>query len=498
MTMIIKERLICILTSLLIVPIHSGAQKRTKKSNRPNVLFICIDDLRQELGCYGSVVKTPHLDKLAGVGSLFFHHYVQVPTSGASRASMLTGRLPRKKQDLSNEACKINLSGREELEQPETMFHHLRRNGYYTVGIGKISHYADGYLYGYTHPKSQRPELPYSWDEMLFNAGKWETGWNAFFGYADGTNRQSCNKQVLPYECADVEDDGYPDGLTANLAVDKLKELSAKEKPFCLAVGFFKPHLPFTSPKKYWDLYDETEIPLSPVPQIPERTHRLALHNSSEFNGYLKGDEKVSLDKRASDAYARKLRHAYFACISYVDAQIGKVLYELERLGEADNTIVIVWGDHGWHLGDQRVWGKHTLMETSLRSSLIVKVPYIHKSVNNHRIVSSIDIYPTLMELCGVSTPCGLDGHSFAKLLTTPEENSWREVAYSYFNNGITVRVPNYRLTRYWNKTGYISELYDYHVDEMERKNIFDCVDNEVIRGLMDVWERGRTWNVGF
>lgn len=498
MTMIIKERLICILTSLLIVPIHSGAQKRTKKSNRPNVLFICIDDLRQELGCYGSVVKTPHLDKLADVGSLFFHHYVQVPTSGASRASMLTGRLPRKKQDLSNEACKINLSGREELEQPETMFHHLRRNGYYTVGIGKISHYADGYLYGYTHPKSQRPELPYSWDEMLFNAGKWETGWNAFFGYADGTNRQSCNKQVLPYECADVEDDGYPDGLTANLAVDKLKELSAKEKPFCLAVGFFKPHLPFTSPKKYWDLYDETEIPLSPVPQIPERTHRLALHNSSEFNGYLKGDEKVSLDKRASDAYARKLRHAYFACISYVDAQIGKVLYELERLGEADNTIVIVWGDHGWHLGDQRVWGKHTLMETSLRSSLIVKVPYIHKSVNNHRIVSSIDIYPTLMELCGVSTPCGLDGHSFAKLLTTPEENSWREVAYSYFNNGITVRVPNYRLTRYWNKTGYISELYDYHVDEMERKNIFDCVDNEVIRGLMDVWERGRTWNVGF
>lgn len=497
MTMIIKERLICILTSLLIVPIHSGAQKRTKKSNRPNVLFICIDDLRQELGCYGSVVKTPHLDKLADVGSLFFHHYVQVPTSGASRASMLTGRLPRKKQDLSNEACKINLSGREELEQPETMFHHLRRNGYYTVGIGKISHYADGYLYGYTHPKSQRPELPYSWDEMLFNAGKWETGWNAFLGYADGTNRQSCNKQVLPYECADVEDDGYPDGLTANLAVDKLKELSAKEKPFCLAVGFFKPHLPFTSPKKYWDLYDETEIPLSPVPQIPERTHRLALHNSSEFNGYLKGDEKVSLDKRASDAYARKLRHAYFACISYVDAQIGKVLYELERLGEADNTIVIVWGDHGWHLGDQRVWGKHTLMETSLRSSLIVKVPYIHKSVNNHRIVSSIDIYPTLMELCGVSTPCGLDGHSFAKLLTTPEENSWQDVAYSYFNNGITVRVPNYRLTRYWDKTGYISELYDYHVDEMERKNTFDCVDNDVIRDLMSVWERGRMWNVG-
>lgn len=166
---------------LLTFPIFCMAQVNEKGSEKPNVLFICIDDLRQELGCYGSVVKTPHLDNLAGEGSLFFHHYVQVPTSGASRASMLTGRLPRKVQDLSNEACKINLSAQDELEQPETMFHHLRRNGYYTVGIGKISHYADGYLYGYTQPKSSRPELPYSWDEMLFDAGKWRTGWNAFF-----------------------------------------------------------------------------------------------------------------------------------------------------------------------------------------------------------------------------------------------------------------------------------------------------------------------------
>lgn len=482
----------CLLTLPFSIP-----QVNENVVNKPNVLFICVDDLRQELGCYGSVVKTPHLDKLAGEGSLFFHHYVQVPTSGASRASMLTGRLPRKKEDLSNEACKINLSGNDELEHPETMFHHLRRNGYYTVGVGKISHYADGYLYSYTQPKSSRPELPYSWDEMLFDAGKWGTGWNAFFGYADGSNRQSRNKQVPPYECGDVEDDGYPDGLTANLAVSKLKEISGKKKPFCLAVGFFKPHLPFTSPKKYWDLYDEDEIPLSPVPQIPEGTYRQALHNSSEFNGYFKGDEKVSLDKRASDAYARKLRHGYFACISYVDAQIGKVLDELERLGEADNTIVIVWGDHGWHLGDQQVWGKHTLMETSLRSTLIVKDPSIRKSVNNRRIVSSIDIYPTLMELCGLSAPYGLDGNSFAGLLANPKECSWQENAYSYFNNGISVRVPNYRLTRYWDKTKFISELYDYHADELERKNTFDCVDNEVIRVLIDVWERGRTWNVG-
>ena len=488
-----NERKIAYISACLLgLPVYAAAQPKNAPK-KPNILFICIDDLRQELGCYGSVVKTPNLDKVAGQGGLFFHHYVQVPTSGASRASMLTGRLPRDKQDLSNEACKIKLSGREESEQPETMFHHLRRNGYYTVGIGKVSHYADGHLYGYARPKSNRLELPYSWDEMLFNAGKWETGWNAFFGYADGSNRQSLHKQAFPYECADVPDEGYPDGLTANLAVMKLRELSAKNSPFCLAVGFFKPHLPFTAPKKYWDLYDEASIPLSPAPHIPEGTHRLALHNSDEFNGYLKGDEKVSLDKSASDAYARKLRHAYFACISYVDAQVGKVLTELEQSGEAENTIVIVWGDHGWHLGDQRVWGKHTLMESSLRSTLIVKAPHARKAIKNCRIVSSVDIYPTLMELCDIPAPEGLDGHSFMKLLNVPDERSWQEAAYSYFNNGISVRTPKFRLTRYGERGKYITELYDYRSDELEKRNTFDTGNKRIIRKLMDIWEKGQT-----
>lgn len=495
----IKEKNITYISAcLLILPIVANAQQDKKAQVHPNVLFICIDDLRQELGCYGSIVKTPNLDKLASEGSLFFHHYVQVPTSGASRASMLTGRLPGKEQDLSNEACKINLSDREECEHPETMFHHLRRNGYYTVGIGKISHYADGYLYGYTRSKSTRLELPYSWDEMLFDAGKWGTGWNAFFGYADGSNRQSREKQVPPYECADVPDEGYPDGLTANLAIKKLRELSGRKTSFCLAVGFFKPHLPFTAPKKYWDLYDESAIPLSPVPQIPEECHRFALHDSGEFNGYLRGDEKVSLDKEASDTYARKLRHAYFACVSYVDAQVGKILNELEQLGKADNTIVVVWGDHGWHLGDQRVWGKHTLMEVSLRSALILKAPNARKAVKNSRIVSSIDIYPTLTELCNISTPEGLDGRSFAKLLNTPEERLWQEAAYSYFNNGISVRVPRYRFTRYWHEMRYISELYDYRIDKLERKNIFATERKSIVNKLMDIWEKGCTWSPGF
>ena len=183
-----RKKYLLLYTCLLVTALHINAQCKQRK--RPNVLFICIDDLRRELGVYGSEVITPNIDGLAAEGSLFLHHYAQVPTSGASRACMLTGCLPKNKNDLSNEACKIRLSSKAEGDEPETLFHQLKRNGYYTVGIGKISHYADGYLYGYSKPVSQKLELPYSWSEMLFDAGKWGTGWNAFFGYSDGSNRQ--------------------------------------------------------------------------------------------------------------------------------------------------------------------------------------------------------------------------------------------------------------------------------------------------------------------
>ena len=370
------------------------------------------------------------------------------------------------------------------------MFHHLRRNGYYTVGIGKISHYVDGCLYGYEAPKTEKPELPYSWDEMLFDAGKWGNGWNAFFGYADGSNRQSRKKQVKPYECADVADEGYPDGLTANLAVKKLNELTAKNEPFCLADGFFKPHLPFTSPKKYWDMYDEASIPISPMPDIPEGCDPASLHESAEFKSYQSGDEMPSIKNRVSDEYARKLRHAYFACVSYMDAQVGKVLDALEASGKMDNTIIILWGDHGWHLGDLRVWGKHTLHETSLSSALVIKAPQCKPGIKNNRIVSSIDIYPTLMELCKISLPKGLDGHSFATLLNNPDNPKWTDAAYSYYRNCITLRTPEYRLTRYNKKGETITELYQYGPDRIERKNIAQ-ENPHIVKKLLPLWEKG-------
>lgn len=478
---------------MCFIPLQGKAQQVQHTKEHPNILFICIDDLRRELGAYGSEVLTPNIDRLASQGSLFFEHYVQIPTSGASRASMLTGYRPQNWDDLSNEAYRLQRSPKPEEEHPETMFHQLRRNGYYTVGIGKISHYVDGLLYDYREPMGDKYELPYSWDEMLFDHGKWGTGWNAFFGYSDGSNRQVLNNQCKPYECVDGDDTSLPDGLTANLAVKKIQELSQKEQPFCLAVGFFKPHLPFTSPKKYWDLYDESKISLAPEQDIPENCHaELALHNSSEFNQYKLGDEVVMLDYRVDDSYARKLRHAYFACISYTDAQVGKVLDALEKTGQADNTIIILWGDHGWHLGDQRIWGKHTVMESSLASALIVKAPGGLKGVKNHRIVSSIDLYPTLMELSGVDTPDDLHGKSFARLLTDPESKKWKDCAYSYYRAMMSMRVPGYRLSQYRNGDEIFTELYKYTDDFTEHKNIAD-ENPKLVKKFLKLLEKGKT-----
>jgi iduronate 2-sulfatase len=334
--------------------------------------------------------------------------------------------------------------------------------------------------------------LPYSWDEMLFNPGKWGTGWNAFFGYANGNNRNNLDNEVKPYEEADVNDEGYPDGLSADLAIKKLQELGRKDQPFFLAVGFFKPHLPFNSPKKYWDMYDESKISLTPSPGIPKNVNKASLNESDEFNQYKLGDEKASLAAPVSEAYARKLRHAYFAAVSYSDAQVGKVLTELKQSGLDKNTIVILWSDHGWHLGDDMVWGKHTLFDWALRSVLIMKAPGMKEGLTCSKVISAGDIYPTLMELCGVKMPHKTDGKSFVLLLKKPQSSDWENVAYSYFNDGITMRTDRYRLTKYFRKNEPVIELYDHKNDQYETDNI--AADHpDIVKKLMKIWEKGNT-----
>jgi arylsulfatase A-like enzyme len=463
-----------------------------KGNNRPNVLFIFADDLRPELGCYGNtVVRTPNLDALARQSLVFRNHFVQVPTCGASRFSLLTGMLPTSAAHLRNDAIERFISAQPQGERPETFIHHLRRNGYYTVGIGKISHSADGLLYPYTgDPANAKRELSHSWDELLFDSGKWGTGWNAFFGYADGSNRQSRDSQVRPYEKAEVDDEGYADGLTAALAVEKLKQLAQRDQPFFAGVGFFKPHLPFNAPEKYWQIYDKSLIPLTPSPHIPENVNTASLHNSGEFNSYRSGEEHPSLATPVSEDYARKIIHAYYASVTYVDAQIGKVLQGLQDAGLAENTIVVVWGDHGWNLGDHRVWGKHTLSEKALRSPLIIKVPEMKSGRMITDIVSSIDIYSSLMDLCKIPKAYQTDGRSFAGLVAN--QKLIRRPSWSYYNNGISMRTNRFRITHYFRESMPVTELYDHRKDPEENFNIAAEYPGRVKR-LMRQWKKGNT-----
>ncbi|MCQ0111834.1 sulfatase [Zhouia amylolytica] len=481
---------------LLFICSCISKSKEQQQEKKPNILFIAVDDLRPELGCYGNqIIQTPNIDRLANDGVLFSNHYVTVPTCGASRYGLLTGKLPAAVEDLNNNVMVHKITKNKENKSPETFIHHLRNHGYYTVGIGKISHHPDGLVYGYQEKSDNAPlELPYSWDEMLLNPGKWKTGNNAFFGYADGSNRNSLNKKVKPYEQIAESDDDYVDGLSANLATQKLKEFKKHNKPFFLGVGFFKPHLPFNAPKKYWDMYERDSIPLSTGTELPENVHMASLNNNGELNQYLLGDEKPTLKEPATDAYARKLKHAYYASVSYIDAQVGKVLKALKDQGLYENTIVVLWGDHGWQLGDHHMWGKHACFERALHSPLIIKMPGSmneRQSVNSN-IVSTIDIYPTIMDMAGLEMPYETKGRSLEPLLTATQDKNWENVAFSYYRKGISLRTKKYRLTKYFRKQKPVIELFNYEDDPDELHNIA-AGRHKLIDSLTPLWAAGNT-----
>ena len=483
-----KKTLQLFVVFILIVACDS--KKNNSASSSPNILFIAVDDLRPELGIYGNrVVKSPNIDQLAREGSFFKRHYVQVPTCGASRYSLMTGLRPQKKIHIDNRVFYREMANQDEDKRPESIVHHLRRNGYTTVGIGKLSHSVDGLVYGYNENPSNVKEMPYSWDRFVFNPGKWKTGWNAFFAYANGENRQSLKGQTKPYESANVPDEGYPDGLILNSAVEELKKLKAGQKPFFLGVGFFKPHLPFNAPKKYWDLYDRSSIPIAPDSLIPQNVHPKSVGKMGEFYNYKLSDEKPTLDQPISDEYARKLIHGYYASISYVDHLIGKLLAELKSLDLDKNTMVVLWGDHGWHLGNDRKWGKHSLFERSLRSALIVKLPgvnHISKEINT--IVESVDLYPTLLDFCGIEKPYKLDGKSLMDMMQSDGmDKDYR--AFGFWKEGVSIRTDRYRLNSFFRKEEPKIELFDHLIDPEENMNI--AADNQkIVDSLMPILQQ--------
>ena len=315
---------------------YASAQNAAPRSKRPNVLFIAVDDLRAQLGAYGlPAMHTPHLDAFANQGRLYQRHYAQVPTCGASRHALMTGRYPVESLAYNNGAFAL-LS---RPDAPPTLLGHFRAAGYYTASLGKVSHQPSGILGGDDDDDDAttetRLEMPGAWDESSAPTGKWGGTNQAFYAYADGSSR---TKGVSPaYEMAD---ESYPDGLIAQSAIAKLERLGQAEQPFFLATGFYKPHLPFNAPKKYWDLYERDKIELAPFRETPRNVDRaLSLHDSVEFFQNYGGHPA---DARTSDDYARLIRHAYFAATSYIDGQIGKVLDALDRLGLRENTIVMV------------------------------------------------------------------------------------------------------------------------------------------------------------
>lgn len=444
---------------------------------QPNVLFICVDDLRPELGCQGEMgAQTPNLDRLASEGRLFTRHFVQFPTCGASRYSMLTSRRPSLPVHYTN--APFDELPESDRAGPASLPGAFRRAGYTTVGLGKISHSPDGRTPG------GEPQLPGAWDEFTPIVGAWESAEAGFFGYAGGLTREI---GVTPAtEAADVADDGYPDGLMAGEACARLRRLAERADgahPFFLAVGFYKPHLPFCAPKRYWDLYERDQIPPSPNPDPPAGL-RGARVNPVYYRGELYPRYTgVGTDDGWTDDDRALLRHAYLACVSYTDAQIGRVLDTLDNTGLADDTIVVVWGDHGWHLGDHAVFGKHTTFERALASALIIRAPGMAEPGRpTDRLVESLDLFPTLASICGVATDA-LAGRDISALLRegpgadlgTPSE---ADCAVSYWRKGKfradSIRTPTHRLVVWRDADGNsaATELYDHTTDPHETKNI--------------------------
>ena len=458
---------------LLFILFFSCHSEKSATTQPPNVLFIAIDDLRPELHCYGAAhMHTPHLDQLATEGRLFNNHFVQVPTCGASRFALLMGQYPQNVQFTSNQVFRDHLAKAKEkgMQTPPQVF---KANGYYTLSLGKISHYVDGKVYSYDGQGDGRLEMPDSWDTVWGPVGKWGTAWNAFFAYADGSNRNQKNKQGSPTEFVAKRDEDLPDGLIAQKAIEELKKRKDSQQPFFMGVGFYKPHLPFVAPKKYWDLYNEKDLSLSPTPDPPTDVANNAIPNSGEmFNNYGDQPEKGGKNIRIGDEHAMHLRRAYYAAVSYTDALVGEVLQTLKETGLDKNTIVVVWGDHGWHLGDHTVWGKHTLFERSLHSALIIKTPDMEQPGQaTDAIVETVDLYPTLLQLCNLNAVNPLSGNNLTTVLQKPN-TAMKNVALGFWRNGISIRSDQYRLTKYKVDSQPVLQLYDQKADRYNAENL--------------------------
>ena len=420
-----------------------------------NVLFLMADDLRPELGCYGvQEIHTPHIDRLAASGIVFQNAYCNVPVSGASRASLLTGVYPHYPHRF------VHYSAYASKDCPDAIplsgwftDHH-----YYTVSNGKVFHHLSDHADSWSEPPYRT--FPDGYDVYWAEYNRWELWQNE-------ASARTLHPQTHrgPFcEWAEVPDTAYDDGKLALKTIADLKRLKAQGKPFFLACGFWKPHLPFNAPKRYWDLYDRNTLPPAPNRFRPEGLPP-QVQNSQEIYAYARTTTPEDI------YFQQEAKHGYYACVSYLDAQIGKVLDALDELELADHTIVVLFGDHGWHLGEHNFLGKHNLMDQATHIPLIVRVPGM-KQGKTTALVELVDLYPTLCELCGLPYPENqLDGTSFVPVLKDLKQRT-KETVFIQWQGGNNAVDERYNYAE-WKQGTEITHcmLFDHLEDPEENVN---------------------------
>ena len=398
---------------------------------KPNVLLLLVDDLKPAMGCYGDEhAITPHMDALAKRGVRFDLAYCNQAVCAPSRFTLMLGA-----HSTSTGLYGLGSHLRRVIPNAVTMSQYFSRYGYRAESLGKVFHIGHGNL-----GDPQAFEVPHFHDKVIeYLVPESTDGGKLTREEALFTNQKLGQIRSLPrgaaFEAPVANDEDYADGRVANETIVRLKAAKARRvkdgTPFFIAAGFVRPHLPFSAPKKYWDMHDPAKLPLAVNKSFPKDAPRVALKRGGEIAAF----KPVPPGGQIEDELARNLIHGYYASITYVDAQIGKVTRALDELGLAENTIVVLWGDHGWHLGDMGIWGKATNYEIATRVPLMIRTPDMKlRGVTTDALVELVDIYPTLCELSGVPLPEHLEGRSFAPLLKDPGQ-PWKKAVFSQFPN---------------------------------------------------------------
>lgn len=446
--MCLKYLTTALMTASVFPLVKAEAPSDTEKKN---VLFIIVDDLRPELSSYGvSGMITPNLDKLAENGVQFNQAFCNIPVSGASRASLMTGLRPGKSRwwDVNAEIDK---------EAPDvvTLPKHFKENGYTTISNSKV-----------IHGKNDAKD---SWSKIWKPKGR--GSWRNYLG-DENLKGEKSKGNAFAYECLDVADDEYFDGATADKTIKDLRRLKKNNEPFFLAVGILKPHLPFNAPEKYWNLYEESAIQL-PANYTMDRSSypKQAFHTWNEIRFYKNLPQKGPLTDTVE---AKRLIHGYKACVSYADAQIGRIMDEVKSLGMDKNTVIVLIGDHGWSLGDHGEWCKHSNFSVVNRSVCFVSAPELPKGKKVDEMIEFVDLYPTICDLAGVTKPAHLEGESFKNLITAGDP-LWKNSAVVKWHNGISLMTPEYRYTEWFTMdkgTSQASMLFKVTDDPEENRNL--------------------------